>query len=174
MSLPLYQASIPVMLQMLGGLSGICDKASAHCTEKKIDPSALLTARLFPNMYTFQKQVQVATDWVRNTTAMLSGVEAPKPANDEKTFDDLRARIASTVAFVNSIDPAKISAAEGREITWSTSANTRVMMGEDFALHQALPQFFFHVTSAYAILRHNGVELVKRDFMGDVPRVKFI
>jgi len=174
MSLPLYQASIPVMLQMLGGLSGLCDKASAHCAEKKIDPSALLTARLFPNMYMFQKQVQVATDWVRNTAAMLSGVEAPKLANDEKTFDDLRARIASTVAFVNSIDPDQISAAEGREITWATSANTRVMMGEDFALHQALPQFFFHVTSAYAILRHNGVELAKRDFMGDVPRVKYL
>lgn len=174
MSLPLYQASISVMLQMLGSLSGLCDKASAHCAEKKIDPNALLTARLFPNMYAFQKQVQVATDWARNTAAMLAGVEAPKPANDEKTFDDLRARIAATVAFVNSIDPAQINAAEGREITWSTSANTRVMAGEDFALHQALPQFFFHVTSAYAILRHNGVELVKRDFMGDVPRVKFI
>ena len=88
--------------------------------------------------------------------------------------EEAEARIAATVAFVNSIDPAQINAAEGREITWSTSANTRVMAGEDFALHQALPQFFFHVTSAYAILRHNGVELVKRDFMGDVPRVKFI
>jgi hypothetical protein len=174
MSLPLYQAVIPVMLQMLGGLSGTCDKASAHCAEKKIDPSALLTARLYPNMYMFQKQVQVATDWARNTASMLAGVEAPKPANDEKSFDDLRARIASTVAFVNSIGPEKINAAEGREITWATSANTRVMMGEDFALHQALPQFFFHVTSAYAILRHNGVELAKRDFMGDVPRVKFV
>jgi hypothetical protein len=174
MSMPLYQAVVPVMLQMLGGLSGICDKGSAYCAEKKIDPSALLMARLYPNMYMFSKQVQVATDWARNTAAMLAGVEAPKLANDEKTFDDLRARIASAVAFVNSIDPAKIDAAQGREITWSTSSNTRVMVGEDFALHQALPQFFFHVTSAYAILRHNGVELAKRDFMGDVPRVKII
>jgi hypothetical protein len=174
MSISLYQATIPVMLQMLGGLAGTCDKGAAHCAEKKIDPAALLTARLYPNMYMFSKQVQVATDWVRNTASMLSGVDAPKLANDEKSFDDLRATIASTVAFVNGIDRASIDAAEGREITWATSSNTRVMLGEDFALHQALPQFFFHVTSAYAILRHNGVELAKRDFMGDVPRVKFI
>ncbi|MEY3526802.1 MAG: hypothetical protein RI997_911 [Pseudomonadota bacterium] len=174
MSLSLYQASVPVMLQMLGGLSGICERASAHCTEKKIDPAALLTARLFPNMYMFQKQVQVSTDWARNMASMLAGVDAQKPANDEKTFDDLRTRIATTIAFVKSIDPAKIDAAQGREITWSTSTNTRVMLGEDFALHQALPQFFFHVTCAYAILRSNGVELAKRDFMGDVPRVKVL
>lgn len=174
MSLSLYQAHMPIMLQLLGSLAVMCDKASAHCAERKIDPQALLTARLFPNMYTFQKQVQVATDWVRNTAAMLAGLEAQKPPHEEKSFDDLRARIAATVAFVKSIDPAKIDAAEGREITWSTSANTRVMAGEDFALHQAMPQFFFHVTTAYAILRHNGVELAKRDFMGDVPRVKFI
>lgn len=174
MSLSLYQASVPVMLQMLGGLSAICDKASAHCAERKIDPTALLTARLYPNMYAFQKQVQVATDWARNTAAMLAGIEASKMAHEETSFDALRTRIAETVAFVKSIDPAKIDAAEGREISWSTATNTRLMMGEDFALHQALPQFFFHVTCAYAILRHNGVELAKRDFMGDVPRVKFV
>ena len=174
MSLSLYQAHIPLMLQMLGSLAGMCDKAAAHCADRKIDPQALLTARLFPNMYSLQKQIQVSTDWARTTASMLSGVEVQKPAHEEKTFDELRARIAATVAFVKSIDPAKIDAAEGREITWSTSANTRVMLGEDFALHQAMPQFFFHVTTAYAILRHNGVDLAKRDFMGDVPRVKFI
>jgi hypothetical protein len=174
MSLSLHQATMPVMLQMLGALAAICDKASAHCAEKKIEPTALLAARLYPNMFTFTRQVQAATDWARNTASMLSGLEAAKPSNDEKTFDDLRARIAATVSFVQSVDPSKIDAAQGREITWSTATNTRVMMGEDFALHQALPQFFFHVTCAYAILRHNGVELVKRDFMGDVPRVKSI
>lgn len=174
MSLSLYQASVPVMLQMLGSLSSICDKASIHCAEKKIDPLVMMSTRLFPNMYMLQKQVQVATDWARNMAAMLAGVEAPKFPSDEKSFEDMRARIAATVAFVKSIDPALIDAAEGREITWSTSSNTRVMLGEDFALHQALPQFFFHVTSAYAILRNNGVELTKRDFMGDVPRVKHI
>ena len=174
MSLSLYQAHIPLMLQMLGSLAGMCDKAAAHCADRKIDPQALLTARLFPNMYALQKQIQVSTDWVRTTASMLSGVEAQKPPHEEKSFDELRARIAATVAFVKWIDPAKIDAAQGREITWATSANTRVMLGEDFALHQAMPQFFFHVTTAYAILRHNGVDLAKRDFMGDVPRVKFI
>jgi hypothetical protein len=174
MSLSLHQACIPLMLQMLGSLAGMCDKAAAHCAEKKIDPQALLTARLYPNMYTFQKQVQVATDWARNNASMLAGVDAQKAPHDEKSFDDLRARIASTVAFLKGIEPSKIDAAEGREITWTTPSNTRVMLGEDFALHQAMPQFFFHVTTAYAILRHNGVEIAKRDFMGDVPRVKFI
>jgi hypothetical protein len=152
----------------------MCDKAAAHCAEKKIDPQALLTARLYPNMYTFQKQVQVSTDWARNNASMLAGVDAQKAPHDEKSFDELRARIASTVAFLKSIEPSKIDAAEGREITWTTPSNTRVMLGEDFALHQAMPQFFFHATTAYAILRHNGVEIAKRDFMGDVPRVKFI
>ena len=174
MSLSLHQASMPLMLQMLGSLAGMCDKAAAHCADKKIDPQVLLTARLFPNMYAFQKQVQVATDWAGNTAAMLAGVDPQKSPHEEKTFDELRARIAATVAFIKGIDSAKIDAADGHEITWTTPSNTRVMMGEDFALHQSMPQFFFHVTSAYSILRHNGVELAKRDFMGDGPRVKYI
>jgi len=100
MSLSLHQACIPLMLQMLGSLAGMCDKAAAHCAEKKIDPQALLTARLYPNMYTFQKQVQVSTDWARNNASMLAGVDAQKAPHDEKSFDELRARIASTVAFL--------------------------------------------------------------------------
>ena len=127
MSLSLYQAHMPIMLQLLGSLAGMCDKASAHCAERKIDPQALLTARLFPNMYTFQKQVQVATDWVRNTAAMLAGVEAQKPPHEEKSFDDLRARIAATVAFVKSIDPAKIDAAEGRGAAMKKREDTHKM-----------------------------------------------
>jgi hypothetical protein len=172
MSLSLNQATTPVLLQMLGGLSGLCDKASAHCAEKKIDPTALLTARLYPNMFTFQKQVQVATDWARNTAGRLAGVEVPKLPDDEKSFDDLKARIATATAFVQGIDGAAIDASADKEISWMAGPNKRAMQGVDFALHQALPQFFFHVTSAYAILRHNGVELAKRDFMGDVPRMK--
>ena len=100
MSLSLHQACIPLMLQMLGSLAGMCDKAAAHCAEKKIDPQALLAARLYPNMYTFQKQVQVSTDWARNNASMLAGVDAQKAPHDEKSFDELRERIASTVAFL--------------------------------------------------------------------------
>ena len=134
--------------------------------------AALLTARLYPSMYMFQKQVQVATDWARNTAGRLAGVDVPKLADDEASFEDLKARIATAIAFVKSIDPAAIDAAADREISWKAGPNMRAMQGADFALHQALPQFFFHTTTAYAILRHNGVELAKRDFMGDVPRMK--
>lgn len=172
MSLSLSQATTPVILQMLGSLSNLCDKGAAHCAEKKIDPTALLTARLYPNMFMFQKQIQVATDWARNTVGRLAGVEIPKIVDDEKSFEELKARIDTAIAFVKSVDFAAIDAASDKEISWMAGPNKRAMQGADFALHQALPQFFFHCTTAYAILRHNGVELAKRDFMGDVPRMK--
>lgn len=172
MSLSLYQATIPVMLQMLGSLSALCDKADAYCVERKVDPAALITARLYPNMFTFQKQVHAATEWARNTAGRLAGVDVPKAPDEEASFQALKDRIAAAIAFVTSVDRDAIEAGHDREVTWKAGPNTRAMQGADFAIHQALPQFFFHVTTAYAILRHNGVELAKRDFMGDVPRMK--
>ncbi|MDB5509601.1 MAG: hypothetical protein JWL93_2070 [Hyphomicrobiales bacterium] len=172
MTLSLHQATTPILLQMLGSLSGLLDKASAHCADRKINPSAILLARLYPNMFTFQKQVTASTDWARNLVGMLAGVEVAKMPGDEKSFEDLKARVQASIAFVQGVDPAAIDAGAEKEISWMAGPNKRAMQGVDFALHQALPQFFFHHTTAYAILRHNGVELAKRDFMGDVPRMK--
>ena len=134
----------------------------------------MLTARLYPNMYMFKKQVQVACDWARNTAGRLAGVDALKIVDDENTFDDLKARIARSIEFVNSVDTAAIDSGADRDVRWAAGQNTREMNGADFVLHQALPQFFFHVTTAYDILRHNGVELAKRDFMGQVPRMRTV
>lgn len=174
MAVSLYNASVPVMLQMLGGVSGALDKAAAHCAEKKIEPAAILTARLYPNMYMFQKQVQVASDWARNTAGRLAGTEIPKIADDEKTFEDLKNRISQSVDFLRSVDEAAVDSAADRDVRWTAGPNTREMNGADFLFHQALPQFLFHVTTAYAILRHNGVELAKRDFMGEIPRMRTV
>ena len=174
MAVSLYNASAPVMLQMLGALSGLLDKAASHCADKKIDPAALLSATLYSNMFTFQKQVQVATDWARNTVGRLGGVEVPQIADDEKTFEDLKHRVSKSMDFLRSVDAAAIEAGAERDIRWTAGANAREMKGTDFLLHQALPQFFFHVTTAYDILRHNGVELAKRDFMGEVPRMRTV
>lgn len=174
MPVSLYNASVPVMLQMLGALSRVIDKAAAHCADRKIEPAALLTARLYPNMYMFQKQVQVACDWARNTAGRLAGVDVPKIADDEKTFDDLKSRIARSIEFLKAVDAAAVDAGADRDVKWAAGPNTREMKGVDFVHHQALPQFFFHVTTAYDILRHNGVELAKRDFMGEVPRMRTI
>jgi uncharacterized protein len=174
MPVSLYNASVPVMLQMLGGLSGVVDKAAAYCTDKKIDPSTLLTARLYPNMFMFQKQVQVASDWACNTAGRLAGVEIPKLPDDERTFEDLKGRIARSIDFLKSVNAAAIDSGAERDVRWTAGPNTREMKGADFLFHQALPQFFFHVTTAYDILRHNGVELAKRDYMGEIPRMRTV
>ncbi|HEX2726273.1 MAG TPA: DUF1993 domain-containing protein, partial [Beijerinckiaceae bacterium] len=142
MAVSLHDASVAVMLQMLGALSGVIDKAAAHCAEKKIEPAALLTARLYPNMYMFQKQVQVACDWGRNTAGRLAGIDIPKMADDEKSFDDLKSRIARTIEFLKSVDAAAVNDGADRDVRWAAGPNTREMKGADFVLHQALPQFF--------------------------------
>jgi hypothetical protein len=171
MSFSLYQASVPVFDQMLTGLAGVLDKASAYVQEKKIDASALLNDRLFTNMYTLTRQVQVAADWAKNTSARLAGVEPPQFADDEKSFEELKVRISKTLDFVKSLDRAAIDAAADREITFPAGPSKRKMAGADLLLHVTLPHFFFHVTTAYDILRTNGLDLTKRDFMGPVPRV---
>ena len=171
MNVSLYEASVPVFSQLLGGTSGVLDKMSAHCAEKNIDPSVLINSRLFPNMYALGRQVQTACDWANNTCAWLGGVAPLAFTNDEKTAEELKARIAKAIAFINAIDKAAIDAGAMREISWKAGQNTRRMVGKDFLLHQAMPQFYFHQTAAYSILRHNGVELAKRDFMGAVPRM---
>ena len=171
MAFSLYQASVPVFEQMLTGLSGVLDKAAAYVEEKKIDPTALLNDRLFSNMFPFIRQVQVAADWAKNTSARLAGVEPPKFPDEEKSFAELKERIAKTLAFIKGLDHAAIDNAAEKQIVFPAGPAKRQMAGADFLLHQTMPHFFFHVTTAYDILRSNGLDLAKRDFMGPVPRV---
>lgn len=171
MAISLYEASTPVFSQMLGGMVGVLDKLAAQCADKRLDPEVLLTDRLFPNMYPLARQLRAISDWANNTCAWLAGVDPHPFANDEKTVGDHRQRLVKTIAFIESLDRAAIDAGETREIVWKAGVTTRRMLGKDFLLHQALPQFYFHQTTAYAILRHNGFDLAKRDYMGVVPRM---
>ncbi|MBE5314249.1 MAG: DUF1993 domain-containing protein [Xanthomonadales bacterium] len=163
----LYDASVPVFKQLLGGLSGVLTKAAEHAAARKIDPPALLQARLFPDMFPLLRQVQIATDFARSVAARLAGVEVPSAPDTEHSFEELQQRIASTLAFLESLDPAAFEGSEGREIVLRPGTpKERTLSGQAYLLSYGLPQFFFHVTTAYALLRHSGVEIGKRDFMG--------
>lgn len=167
MTISLYTASIPVYKQMLNSLAGILKKAEAHATEKKIEPNALLQARLYPDMFPLIRQVQVACDFARSAAARLANVEIPKVADDQQTFADLQALIADALAFVDTATPAMVDGQDAREIiTRPGTPQERRFTCQSYLLSYALPQFFFHVTTAYAILRHNGIEVGKKDYMG--------
>ena len=163
----IYTTSIPVFKQMLGGLQEVLRKAEAHVLEKKIDPNALLQARLFPDMFPLLRQVQVATDFAKGVSARLAGVEVPKVEDSEQTFADLQARIATVLAFVEGLDAGKFADAATREIvTQAGTPKEKRFTGESYLLNYGLPHFFFHTTTAYAILRHNGVAVGKKDYIG--------
>lgn len=167
MTISMYNASVPVFRQILGGLDGVLAKAEAHTSEKKLDPGVLMQSRLFPDMFPLARQVQIACDFAKGVSARLAGVELPVHADSEQTLAELRTRIASTLAFIDAIDPAKFEGSQGREITLRPGTpRERTFAGLAYLLTYGLPQFFFHVTTAYALLRHNGVELGKRDYMG--------
>jgi uncharacterized protein len=167
MTISLYAASVPVFKQMLKSMSTILSKAEAHAGTMKIEPDALLHARLFPDMFPLIKQVQIAADFARGVTACLAGVDVPAYDSDEQSFADLQAMIAKTLAFLDSFLPAQIDGQEGREIVLRPGTpKEKKFNGQSYLLSYALPQFFFHVTTTYAILRHNGVEIGKRDYMG--------
>ncbi len=166
MTISMYAASVPVFRQILNSMSEILTKAESHATERKIEPTALLQARLYPDMFALSRQVQIAADFAKGACARLAGVEVPKYDDTEQSFADLRARLAKTVAFIESLPQDKIDGSEERVITTSAGANSKTFAGQTYLTHYALPQFFFHATTAYAILRHNGVEVGKRDFMG--------
>jgi uncharacterized protein len=169
MSLSMYQASVPVFLHTLGALSAILDKAAAHAAQRKVEPSVLLNTRLFPDMFPFVRQVQLAADFAKGTSARLAGIDVPKFADTEATLDELKARIARTVDFLKTLQPAQIDGSENRDITIPIGGQPQLFKGQPYLLHFALPNFFFHATAAYAILRENGVELGKRDFVGTLP-----
>jgi hypothetical protein len=163
----LYSSAIPVFQQLLGGLSQVLAKAEAHAADKKIDPNALLQARLYPDMFPLLRQVQVATDFAKSVSARLAGVDVPKLADDELTFADLQTRIATVLAFVGGLDAALFDDAATREIiTQAGTPKEKRFTGQAYLIHYGLPHFFFHTTTAYAILRHNGVEVGKKDYIG--------
>jgi hypothetical protein len=167
MSLTMYQASIPVFVRMLANLSAILDKAAAHAEAKKIDPAIFVNARLAPDMYPLSRQVQIATDMVKGCAARLAGIDVPSYEDNETTFVELQARIAKTVAFIQSVSAEQIDGSEGRDITLKFGSKEAHFLGQDYLLDFVIPNFHFHLTTAYAILRHNGVELGKRDYVGD-------
>jgi hypothetical protein len=167
MTSSIYTTSIPVFKQMLGGLKGILAKAEAHATAKNIDPNALLQARLFPDMFPLLRQVQVASDFAKGVSARLAGVEVPKIEDKETTFTELQARIDTILAFIEGLDVAKFDEAATREIvTQAGTPKEKRFTGQSYLLNYGLPHFFFHTTTAYAILRHNGVEVGKKDYIG--------
>ena len=162
----MYQASVPALLQMLTALSAVLDKAEAQCRSEGRDPAELIGARLAPDMFPLSRQVQIATDHAKGAAARLSGREVPKYEDNETTFEDLKARIAKTITFVSSVEVAEIDGSEEREITLSLRGQSRTFSGQHYLTHLALPNFYFHVTTAYAILRHNGITLGKADYIG--------
>lgn len=166
MSLSMYQASVPVFLRGLGNMAGFLAKAADHASERKIDPAVLLASRLYPDMFPLTRQVQLTTDFANRASARLAGVEVPTLADTEQTFEDLQARIARTKDFIAGLAPARIDGSEERELTIPMGGKTVNFSGRDYLLGFALPNFYFHMATAYGILRHNGVELGKRDFMG--------
>jgi len=167
MSISMYSSSVPVFRQMLNALNEVLAKAEAHATAKSIEPSALLQARLFPDMFPLFRQVQIAADFAKSVPARLANIDVPAYDDTEQSFADLRARISKTLAFIDGIQPEQFDGSEQLEIVLRPGTpKEKKLSGQTYLLHYGLPQFFFHVTTAYAILRHNGVEIGKRDFMG--------
>jgi hypothetical protein len=164
----MYQTSVPVFVKTLGNLAGILDKAAAFAAAKKVDESVLLGYRLAPDMLNFAKQIQIATDHAKGAPARLAGVEPPVYENNEASFAELKARIDKILIFLGTLKPAQIDGSEDRDISLKIGGNTLSYKGQTYLLHFALPNFFFHVTTAYAILRHCGVDLGKKDFIGQV------
>ena len=167
MNISMYQASVPRFVNILGNLSNILDKTQAHIDAKKIDPLVLPSYRLFPDMLPLTKQVQIACDAAKGVVARLSGVEIPVFEDNEATIADLKARVAKTVAFIQSVPQAQIDGTEDKEIVIKRGDKETRYNGMQFLLGHAVPNFYFHVTTTYNILRHNGVEIGKRDFLGN-------
>jgi len=166
MKISMYHASVPPMIRALNNLAAVLEKGAAHCEAKKIDPSVMITARLYPDMLPLSKQVQIASDTAKAAGARLGQMEPPAYEDNETTFPQLIERARKTVKYLESLDAAKIDGSEDRTITWKAGENTRSMQGMPYLLNRVLPNVFFHCTTAYDILRHNGVEVGKQDFLG--------
>jgi hypothetical protein len=163
----MYQASVPLFKTLLGSLSSNLDKGAAFCAAKNVDPSVLVNSRLAPDMFPLSRQVMIATDQAKGGVARLAGVEVPTYADDETTIDQLKARIAKTLAFIDSVKPAQIDGSENKQITLKMRSGDVTYTGQRYLIGSVIPNFTFHCTTAYNILRHNGVEVGKRDFLGN-------
>jgi hypothetical protein len=162
----IYSASIPVFKQILNSLHNILDKAEAHATDKKIDPAALLQFRLFPDMLPFTRQIQIACDFAKGAAARLGGLDVPSYDDKEATFAELKERIQKTLAYIDSVPQDTIEGSETRAITTGSGEKTKHFTGQTYLFHYALPHFYFHATTAYDILRHNGLDVGKKDYIG--------
>jgi hypothetical protein len=161
-----YDASVPAFLQILNSLTKILTKAEAHCTAKNIAPEVLLGARLFPDMLPFSKQIQLVCDFAGKGCARLTHSEVPTTPDTEKTFEELKTRLANTIDYVKAFRPAQFEGADAREVTFPVGPTTLTLKGQQFLNNFAFPNFYFHAATAHGILRHNGVEIGKRDFLG--------
>jgi len=162
-----YDAVVPAYLQMLGSLSGILTKAEAHCSAKNIQPEMLLGSRLFPDMLPLSKQIQLASDFAAKGCARLTHSEVPSTPDTERTFEELKQRLAKTIDYVKSFKPAQFDGADARDVTFPAGPNTSLTLkGQQFLSAFSFPNFYFHAATAHGILRQNGVEIGKRDFLG--------
>jgi uncharacterized protein len=166
MKISMYQASVPVFVRMLTNLSAVLDKGAAHAEARKIDPAVLINARLYPDMLPLAKQVQIASDNAKGAAARLAGQEPPKYEDTETTFADLKARIQKTISFLNALKPEQIDGSDEKTVTLQLRGNPVQFTGLAYLMNHATPNFYFHVTTAYDILRHNGVDLGKADYLG--------
>ncbi len=166
MTLSMHQASVPVFDRHLGALATILTKAAAHAEARKIDPAALIQFRLYPDMFTLARQVQIASDAAKGAIARLAGAEVPAWEDTETTFEQLAARCVHTQRFIAGFTPEQIDGSEDREIILTMRAGSLTFTGQQYMLNFAMPNFYFHASMTYAILRHNGVEIGKRDFLG--------
>jgi hypothetical protein len=162
-----YDAVVPAYLQMLGSLTGILGKAEAHCQAKNIQPEVLLGSRLFPDMLPLSKQIQLASDFAAKGCARLTHSEVPSTPDTEKTFEELKRRLGNTADYVKAFKPSQFDGADARDVTFPAGPDkTMTVKGQQFLSHFALPNFYFHAATAHDILRHNGIEIGKRDFLG--------
>jgi hypothetical protein len=166
MTLSMYQASVPVFVRMLGSLEEILKRAAAHAEAKGFDPAVLVNARLYPDMFALARQVQIATDQAKGLVSRLAGQEPPPYEDNETTFDELIVRIKKTVEYVSSFSADQIDGTEDKDITFKIRDITFEFKGMAYLLNWVMPNLYFHITTAYNILRHNGVEIGKRDFLG--------
>lgn len=166
MTISMYQASVPTFIRMLDNLAVILEKGAAHAEAKKIEPAVLVNSRLCPDMFPLVRQVQIASDGAKGCAARLAGLEPPKFEDNEATFPELIARVNKTVAYLNTLTPGQIDGSEEKVITLQMRKTTLTLPGMPYLLNMVLPNFYFHITTAYDILRHCGVELGKQDFLG--------
>ena len=167
MTISMYQASVPTFIRALTSLAEVLQKAADHCEAKKIDPAVLVNSRLFPDMFPLAKQVQIASDAAKGGAARLAQVEPPAFEDNETTLPQLIERAKKTVAYLQTLKAEQIDGSEGRTVSWKTRTATKEMQGQPYLLHHVIPNVYFHVTTTYNILRHNGIEIGKRDYLGN-------